>query len=58
MWPMSGTGPATSALMFDRSASTLEDMDILEERPAAALSDAETAACTCPELCIRDHEYE
>lgn len=40
--------------------AVIDDTEIVEQpgRRTAELSDAETAACTCPDLCIRDHEYE
>lgn len=44
--------------MSDRTRSALDDVEILEETPRPAISEAEAAACTCPELCIRDHEHE
>jgi len=46
--------------MLDRSHTILDDNDLMEEPRGryAGLSEAETAPCNCPELCIRDHEYE
>ena len=43
---------------------TLEDIDLSEGidgmtgRARPAVSEAEVAPCTCPELCVRDHENE
>ncbi|MGH2378415.1 MAG: hypothetical protein ACRDGT_08050 [Candidatus Limnocylindria bacterium] len=46
--------------MLDRSHTLIDDAELVEEPigRTAALSDAEVAACTCPDLCIRDHEYD
>lgn len=57
---MPGIGPAKRLRMLDRSHTALDDAELLEETPGRALapSDAEVAPCNCPELCIRDHEYE
>ena len=48
------------ARMFDRSHAVIDDIELVEEagRRTAQLSDAELASCNCPDLCIRDHEYE
>ena len=35
-----------------------DEIDGMEGRARPAVSEAETAACTCPELCVRDHEHE
>jgi hypothetical protein len=44
--------------MADRSRTALDDAEMLEETPPSPRSEAETAPCNCPELCIRDHEHE
>lgn len=33
-------------------------VDGMTGRARPAVSEAETAACECPELCLRDHENE
>lgn len=46
--------------MLDRKHAVIDDTELVEQksRRTAELSDAEVATCTCPDLCIRDHEYE
>lgn len=52
-------GPAMLGRMLDRKHLVIDDMELVEEPSRRGqLSDAEVAACTCPDLCIRDHEYE
>lgn len=41
----------------------LDDLDLtqakgMEGRRRPAISEAETSPCTCPEMCLRDHENE
>ena len=35
-----------------------EDLDSMTGRARPAISEAETAPCCCPEMCLRDHENE
>jgi ferredoxin len=45
--------------MLDRKHAVIDHTDLVEETSRRGqLSDAEVAACNCPDLCIRDHEYE
>lgn len=45
--------------MSDRKHAVIDDTELVEETSRRGQpSDAEVAACTCPDLCIRDHEYE
>ena len=45
--------------MLDRKHAVIDDTELVEQPSRRGqLSDAEVAACSCPDLCIRDHEYE
>lgn len=44
--------------MMDRKHAVIDVTELVEQpsRRTAELSDAEVAACNCPDLCIRDHD--
>jgi hypothetical protein len=46
--------------MLDRRHNVLDDTQLMEEQSghSRVVSEAETAPCNCPELCIRDHDNE
>lgn len=60
---MPGMPPAaltdmTDQLTLDALRDGIEEIGGMDGRARPAVSEAEVAPCTCPELCIRDHENE
>ncbi len=45
-------------MALDDLREMTEEIRGMDGRARPAVSEAETAPCTCPELCVRDHENE